>query len=132
MRIDPAGKLKELESDKARLEFDAANLTVFELRPKSPPRLNAEPREKESASPARHRHSGARRGGSGGRSVLCKTRQGESPSRRSMHRGLIFVSKSMDPLVLRAGVEPARPEGHRILSPVRLPIPPPQLTPAED
>ncbi len=29
-------------------------------------------------------------------------------------------------LVLRAGIEPARPEGHRILSPVRLPIPPPK------
>lgn len=29
-------------------------------------------------------------------------------------------------MVLRAGIEPARPEGHRILSPVRLPIPPPK------
>ena len=29
-------------------------------------------------------------------------------------------------MVLRAGIEPARPYGHRILSPVRLPIPPPK------
>ena len=29
-------------------------------------------------------------------------------------------------MVLRAGIEPAHPEGYRILSPVRLPIPPPK------
>lgn len=28
--------------------------------------------------------------------------------------------------VLGEGLEPSRPEGHRILSPVRLPIPPPR------
>ena len=29
-------------------------------------------------------------------------------------------------MVLGAGIEPAHPEGYRILSPVRLPIPPPK------
>ncbi len=59
-------------------------------------------------------------------SYLSQVRSGKRPA---SHKVLSIFTKSVKQTVVpRAGFEPARAEAQRILSPSRLPVPPPRLS----